>query len=226
MIGIGVHKRRFIGDGIFPNLYSMNFDGDAYLNIDAVQAALAATTKGVISGWVKPVDATPVANEDLIAFGDTDAVVDFRIDITTTGKLRVVVRNLAGVRWVLETDAAAFLDNIWSHFLLNMDAIEAGIYINSIKVPQTFTTSTDKTVYFSGMPSLDNGRIGCVNFNSAGNTNFFNGNMDEVSFWNDDFTLAEIQEIYNGGVPTNLLNHSKIANGVSWFRMGDAGIFS
>jgi len=53
----------------------------------------------------------------------------------------------------------------------------------------------------------------------------FTGNIDEVSVWNKELSAAEVTEIYNLGVPKNLLTHSAFANIVMWLQMGDNAIF-
>lgn len=47
------------------------------------------------------------------------------------------------------------------------------------------------------------------------------GKLDEMSVWDKELSLAEVQEIYNSGSPTDLKQHSAAANLVSWWRMGD-----
>lgn len=51
--------------------------------------------------------------------------------------------------------------------------------------------------------------------------NYFNGKIDEVSWWNKQLSTAEVQAIYNSGHPTNLSQHSAALNLVSWLRCGD-----
>ena len=58
----------------FSNLYSLLLDGvDEYVNIDAVQTALASTTVGTWSFWFKPVDATPASGDIIMSFSDSSA---------------------------------------------------------------------------------------------------------------------------------------------------------
>lgn len=54
---------------------------------------------------------------------------------------------------------------------------------------------------------------------------FADGNIDEVTFWNVELSGAEIAELYNGGVPANPAAHSRAANLIHYYPMGDGDIF-
>ena len=203
------------GDG-FSDLYSVLLDGtDEYINIDGVQTALAATTTGTWSAWVKPVDATPVQTEVIISFAETAGDDDLMLYITTSGKLTALARLAGGVRWILETDAIAFSDNTWTHIAVVQDAVSPILYVDGVAVDQTFTTSTNKTYWFSTLPNINNGRIGDRIRNGGAEELHFNGNIDDVLFTSDAKSLAQIQNIYNNGKPKN---EATISNGVSYFK--------
>lgn len=53
----------------------------------------------------------------------------------------------------------------------------------------------------------------------------FSGSIDEVSFWNVGFTSADVAELYNGGAPFDVRNHSKNANLIHYYRMGDGDTY-
>jgi len=204
------------GDG-FQDQYSVLLDGtDEYINIDDVQTALAATTVGTFSVWVKPVDATPTTNEVIIAFGDTSVASDLVLYITTAGKVSAFTRISNTVEWITATDNVVMSDATWTHIAVVQDAVSPIIYIDGIAVDQTFSGSTDKTVWFSDIPLLDNGRIGSRNYNNAGEDLHFNGNINDVLFLNDAASAAEVLNIYNNGKPKN---ERSITNGVSYFKI-------
>jgi hypothetical protein len=50
---------------------------------------------------------------------------------------------------------------------------------------------------------------------------FLAGSIDEYSYWNKTLTHTESVAIYNSTHPTNLLQHTAVANLVTWFRCGD-----
>ena len=203
----------------------MLFDGsDEYVNIDSVQVALAATTVGTWSAWVKPIDATPAALEVLISFGDTNASTRIWLYIDTAGKLNGFCA-VGGVnQWLVVTDAAAFSDNTWVHIAMVQDGTAAApeLFVNGTKPAQPNSISTDNSLWLD-TAGLDNGRIANDSFGSSGEERFFNGNIDEVLFINRALTQPQIADIYNSGAPKN---ESAIANGVSYFRMGDKGTYA
>jgi len=223
MIGIGTHRMRVSGIAGFNNQSSVLFDGvDELVNIDLVRTALASTTVGTWTCWVKPVDATPAGNENFISFGDTDAETFMTLRIVAAGLLFASAR-IAGVnQWVLDTDAAAFSDNTWTHIALVQDGVSPSLFVNGILVAQTLISGADDGAWFNDIGGLDTGRIGNLNFNNEGEIQYFNGNIDEPRFWNIALSAAQILDDYNSGVPK-----TPLATGlVSSFRMGDAVITS
>jgi len=204
----------------FTDNYSILLDGvDECINIDALQTATASNTNGTISIWVKPVDATPISNEFLFSFGDTDA--DTRISgfIRTDGTVRFEAKTEGGIWWRVTTDAAALSDATWGHLAFTQDGTQPVIYVNGTAVAQTTSSVSDISKWMNDIAGLDNGRLGCQNANSGGDDIFFNGNIDDFLYTSDAKTLAQIQDIYNSGTPKD---ESGITNGVSYYLMGDA----
>ena len=58
------------------------------------------------------------------------------------------------------------------------------------------------------------------------NSNYFDGSISNCSIWNASLTSAQISEIYNEGVPSNLNNHSAYSNLVSWWQLGSNSSFN
>lgn len=203
----------------WTNEYSILFDGvDEYINTNNVLTALASTTVGTWSMWVKPVDATPIENDKLISFGFTSGSEYLFIDNTFDGKFRAIARNATEIKWNLGTTAAAFSDNTWTHIAIVQNGTAPILYVNGIAVAQSFATQIDKTFWFNDLGNLDNGRIGSLNWDGGGEIAHYNGNIDEVLFINRALTQPQIAAIYNGGAPKD---ESSISNGVTFLRMGD-----
>ena len=226
-------KSEFSTNHFFPeiksglnNFKSTLFDGvDEFVNIDDVQTALASTTKGTFSCWVKPVDATPAAADVILSFGDTNANEFIDLFINTNGTLSSQLRSSVETKWVIATDSAFGSDNTWTHIAI-VQSGESRLYVDGTDVAQAFSNTTDKSQWFNSLSGLDNGRIASFNKNNGGETNHFNGNVDEVSFWDTDLSPGAISDIYNNGSPTDLTTYSAAsANLVSYFRMGDKSTF-
>jgi hypothetical protein len=176
------------------------FDGvNDYVDIDAALTPLASTTEGTWSAWVKPTDGTPAATNTIIAFGDTSANEFARLEIPTSGILRMFVRKAAVTQFVLESDSAVFSDGVWTHAAFVTDGVSGVLYVDGVAIAQTFTVTTDKTGWISDLTGIDNVRIGDRNSNTAGETTFFSGEIDEVALFDTALSAAQITELYNSG---------------------------
>ncbi len=177
--------------------YAMDFDGStSLLNIDSVLPDLASTTTGTWMCWVKPFDGTPSAIEALCSFGDTNAVEILYSRINTDGTFTALATKASTIQWKLDTDSSVFSDKIWTHIALVQDGTEPVLYVNKEAVAQTFSNSTDKTAWFSDLTGLDNGRIGCFDFNSGGDSNFFKGQISQPIIYDGILTSEEITQAY------------------------------
>lgn len=57
--------------------------------------------------------------------------------------------------------------------------------------------------------------------NNALFDSYFAGLMDEVAFYDTQLSAAEVTEVYNAGVPTDLMTLSSSTSLVHWWRCGD-----
>jgi hypothetical protein len=71
---------------------------------------------------------------------------------------------------------------------------------------------------FGISPNID---LGFSRISSSGGTYYFEGNLDEVAFWNSALTSGNISTIYNSGAPNDLTS----LNPIAWYRMGDNGSY-
>ena len=102
----------------------------------------------------------------------------------------------------------------------NGSSLAAGVvlYINGAVDPPTVFADTLAGSILTAEPF----RVGS---RGGPQPNPWNGNLDEVAVWDAVLTLAEIAAVYNAGVPADLLLHSRAANLVGWWRMGDGDTF-
>ncbi len=211
-----LRRHLLLGQKKFKNQYSYLLDGgNKRININAVGTALATTTKGTWSLWVKPVDATPIADQSFINFGNGDGTDSIPLYITSAGLLASLLTDGPN-KWAVDTDNAVFSDNTWSYIALVQDGVSPVLYVNGVAPAQAFSVTTDKTFWFNNLV-MNNGRIGC--YSLGADELFFNGNIDEVGFFNTNLSSSQILEIYNNGKPKDLKKHSANANLVSYFRV-------
>jgi len=196
----------------FPNTYSLDFDGvDDTVNCGDLSSLDAGDFS--ISIWV---------------YTTTSDSVQYVMSNSGSGSIRgfdLVINQLEKVRFDRKTpthDATTGYDNIgftinnWHHIVgtYDDDTKIIKLYLDGVlKETETGYASTNNTV------STDL-NIGSYN----GSSNWFTGNIDEVSVWNTALSSGDITTLWNDGTPTNL-NTSLGTTPVAWYRMGDSGLF-
>jgi hypothetical protein len=112
----------------------------------------------------------------------------------------------------------------WTHIVMTFsgNSLASGvtIYINGTAV--ALTTNLD--VLTTNPSSSVTMHVGA---NAAASpSNFFLGNVDELSIWNRVLTAGEVTTIYNLGKPNDLAAQSFYASAaIYWWRMGDNDTF-
>lgn len=201
-----------------------NFDGNDYININSVVNDLSSTTTGTWTAWIYSDDYTS-GNGVIIGFGDTNADQRMWIQTTATGKIVVFVRPM-NTNWRLDIDNA-LTNGVWHMITIVQDGTSPIIYIDGSAVAQTFVTSVDKTTWFSGLPNLDNGRIGDFNYNSLGETGFFNGSVDDVRIYNRSLSASEVYNMYwnNNILWSSYTNEGAVTSGTPITGSGNGTFF-
>lgn len=194
--------------------FALSFDGGDHIDIDTVLGELLTADRGDMELFILNPTAFTQDNT-LISFGDTNADEHMRlfIDNADSDKLKAELIDGGVVKWRLETDVG--LDLIGSSLTFfsvkllqqrsagGQQAIEPTIFVNGEKVPQTFTTSTDKTAWLNDISAnVDNARLGSLNADSAGEADQMEGKIDHVRIRTisglTDFTLVAEYEIDEG----------------------------
>ncbi|MCG8307085.1 MAG: hypothetical protein MI975_06795 [Cytophagales bacterium] len=189
------------------------FDGvDDYMDIGSIVNDLFGTTIGTWSIWLKPVDATPSIHEYPLSFGDTDQDNMILIGHLQSGSARFHIKKNGQNQFILDTDNIVFGDNTWVHVAVIQNGIEPIIYINGVAVAQSFSTTTNKSVWFSGLTSIDNGRIGELTKDN-GNFGEFHGTIDDICIYNRVLSEQEIWGLYSNTQPQTVLCNSLYCDG-------------
>tara|TARA_R110000744_G_scaffold214991_2_gene333838 strand:+ start:2127 stop:4289 length:2163 start_codon:yes stop_codon:yes gene_type:complete len=108
------------------------------------------------------------------------------------------------------------------------NALTVGEWANLVAV---FDSSTNLKIYINNVfiQNVTVGSLGAVtdNFQIAGALNAYPLDclQSNCSFWNAALTSAQVTEIYNSGVPSNLNNHSAVSSLVSWWQLGSNSSF-
>lgn len=185
----------------YANIRSLEFDGvEESVTLNFNPGYLGA--EFTINMWVKT-----TATEGSLFGGRTNPPrVCFGIDDS-----RVSVSSSAGV-YQTAVDAGDFRDGAWH--LLSLTADSAGIdkvYIDAVDTPWDVVTGSIDSFFDSGGYYIGRCVVGPR----------YEGLIDETSVFNTNLSAAEIAEVYNAGVPDDMLTHSRSANLTGWWRMGD-----
>jgi len=179
------------------NALTLDGSTDA-LNIDALQQDIASDTTGSVSLWFQ---ATAIpASQVIWSFGDASANTIIRIRIATS-QLRVDM-NLAGpTQWRHESVVIA--QATWHHIVLVQDGRSIKVYLDGVDTTNIIV-STDLTAWMASAPGLDNGLLGGSNFNSAGESDFFGGQIDDFRYYRTALTPTQVTNLYNSGTGTEI----------------------
>jgi hypothetical protein len=206
---------------LFDNSKSLNFDGtndrldcgtDTSINFEKDEAFS-------ISLWAKFVS-TPTNDAIFSNFNTAAGFTGMEFYISSSGST-LTFRFLATSGGFLRVGSGANLaTGVWTNLICTFDgsadAAGATIYKNGAALSMSGSGAVAGSIQTGGnmtIPARMNG------------TSLTNGNFDEVCFWDKELSAAEVSELYNNGVPTNLATHSAAANRVTWYRMGDGDTY-
>ncbi len=189
----------------FNNIYSTNFDGvDDFVSM-GVTGMSAMKNTGTISAWFK--------------LGETDASVDlFRAFEDSNNNIRIFYHatsnelrfnyKAGGTANAAVTTDAIENDGVWHHVTGTWDKDgNAKLYLDGTLKATTAISGT-----FSG--NFSAASIG----SNAESSNYWIGNIDEVSIYNAELTAANVTTLYNEGLPYTVEGFSSL---IGWWRMGD-----
>lgn len=192
--------------GQIGNALSFDADDEDFVEVDSLINDIGSTTVGTITTWVNLIDATPASPiRVIISFSDTDGNEHIVLRVRTDGKLQAQVIDAGTVQWDLRTSSAITTDNTWVYVSLVQNGTDPVILVNGSVVPQSFSTSTDKTSWFSELVGIDNVRMAREDVNSVTSIGDFNGSIDEVVIFNRSLSTTEVQQLYWNGIG-NLTN--------------------
>ena len=192
------------------SIYALDFDGvNDYLKTNTIPTVANSIT---ISAWVKRTGNAGyyagvfgVRNSsqlygmcgDLV-FGNNDNKIIFRINEShlNTPPIKATSNN-------------ALTNNTWTHVVGVADGTKLYLYINGVR-------QTSQPTYNGNI----NTPLNNIYFANQGNAGYpFNGQLSNCARWNIALTQAQVTEIYNQGVPSDLNAFSGTAP-VGWWQLG------
>jgi hypothetical protein len=200
--------------------YALDFGGiSASLKTYTIPAATNTVT---LSAWVKRTGATG-SYGGVFGVRNSGGSPDFGLCwqlcfFSTDNKIQFRTSSGVGYNYTLTTVTQndVMPDNTWTHVVGVADGTNIKIYINGALQTDT-KTQTDGTL------QTPTSNILFAAQGSAGG-NPFNGQLSNCARWNVGLTQAQVTEIYNQGVPSNLNTFSGTAP-IGWWQLGSNSSF-
>jgi len=159
-----------------------SYDGsNDYAKITSLSLNLSGFSYG---GWIKW-DGSTARNRTIFYF-NADHMSSY-IRPASSSKLATTITTSAGLSSIYSNSAIS--SGSWVHFIITWDGSTITMYINGSA--QTNTASRGGTFNYTGDFAI--GR------NEFGDTNWFDGDIDEILIANRAFTSTEVSWLYNGG---------------------------
>jgi len=206
----------------------INFDGtDDYL--DGYGLLRAMNTAGSISFWF---NADAEQENILMQIADASAQNYIEIKVRTDRRLGFQEIKNGTQDWAFATVEQYNAYGNWNHVVVTHDGTVPKIYLNGSLATDNWEYDSDKTVWWTAMRSAgaDNFTIGCkALYNNNSRTDFFNGKMTNIAFWDVALTSSNVTSLYASGngalantIPTNQTAYFKcqaVEDGT--FELGD-----
>jgi hypothetical protein len=190
------------GDGVTGKRnYSLKLDGtDDYVSLGDFAISENAT-QSAWAMWVKP---GTLSTSDCLWCKFNSGTTSTAWGIETGSSDSSVIRgylssSTTDLSTYGETPSGMLTNSTWSHVVMVYDSLQATnatrlkIYVNGVQR----TLSFSGTIPIRSMDSTVNARIGSTSDGSAGR--FFNGQIDDVMYFNYAPTAAQVKSLYNSG---------------------------
>lgn len=183
----------------------------------AVNIGLSPTNNFTVSVWAKPYIADPP--DDGTLFDNANSSNGFLLmhDDIGSGAWNFQIQKSGQIKRVRSSTIPSA--NTWQHVLGVFSNGTGSIFVNGVKRGEdNFTGETEV-----GINNTQGPMIGTAQGQTIGTIDPYSGSLQNVSLWGVAFNQTEIDEIYNGGTPTDLNTHSRVADGIAWWQIGGNG---
>ena len=208
----------------YQNEYSFQFGGiDEYIDCNSAASSISADNEGTVSLWVQPNDIT--SSQTILNFSASTQtrqylVLNLSSSLGFTVDMRTTSNSSSG--FIVYANVNPFSVGTWTHLAIVQNGVSPQLYVNGVAVAQTFLVSTNDQKWLNDMGSFDTINIGRI-FTSDLDQNYFDGLVDEFSYFSSALSSTDIETIWNNGVPNNLNDLSTLPT--IWYRMGEAATF-
>ena len=210
---------------VFENDYSVLFDNATGTMSEYLVAGSGSdvdfdgASDVSISVWVRPKSGGTGMTRWILSKMPA-ARTGYEVWVTSAGRVDIRFQDSGGTyRWIYQSSAGEYLaDDAWAHLAIVWDATAETLtlYKNG-SVSSTTAVGTGAVGSLSNSEALTIGRSTRYSTTS----NYFYGDIDELSFWGKALPSSEVTEIFNNGVAGNLSTHTATGDLTNWYRMGD-----
>jgi hypothetical protein len=225
-MGVSINTRKSLGistatsiappkASAFTNDCSIEFDGvTQYAELGNV-TSLNGSAVASWSFWIKRDNVTRFE----VPISQSGAGTDRQFYIRFVGNNRIDAFLNNSVMWKDTSLNVTFANNTWYHIVLTYNGATSGninkcnLYIDGVK-----ETNTQGSNITSLNSSTSNFNIGRHQSGASSYNNYFDGNVDEIAFFDKELSQSEVTAIYSGGTPGDLTGHTNLTD---WWRCGD-----
>lgn len=174
---------------------------------------------GTVSAWIN-IEENLASNDAILSYGDSAGTSYYYAFSIDTSERPVVGVRLASTSfaWSLTADSG-ISTGAWHHVAaVQSDTEEPKIYVDGSEVSASLSETgvVAEETYFDDLAS--NAELtGIGSFRRSTTTNYFNGSIDNVHFYNRTLSAEQISAIYNTGVPRyNITVSQETRGGEEW----------
>jgi len=206
MIGTGTTLYDYSGNGndgtinngtwkknSYAGRYHLNYNNT---NTNVSFGEFEKSSEGTIMFWARTDSGTSLSNA--FCFQATNTVntnaIYCILDYTSAGTAYFTARIGTTKKWEFSTTSVVFSQDTWTHFAITHNGTEPSVYINGELVALTYSTTTDKTVWF-GDYSVNPQYNWIGSYYSTGN--FYSGDMGEFQIYDEALTQTAIKQHMN-----------------------------
>jgi len=157
------------------------------VNCDSIVSSVRDTASS-INFWVQK-----ISTGLILVFGDTDAAEALVFNMNTNEILVNAYKATYDEQWEVKVN----VDTDWHMCTLTFSGSEVNFYFDGSSSGVTWANETDRGFWVSA--SMDNCRLFCGNKAGQGNSDFFNGRIQGVVFFNEVISSDTMAALYNSG---------------------------
>jgi len=186
----------FIGDAsVVNNVYSLDGTGDA-VEIDSAIGIIENDVQGSLEAWVKP---SAIASDAVASVAHTTSQSALTLDLrSASSNFRVFIENAGSTLINREAQGLTVVGGTWYHLIITQTGSGMKMFVNGEEETLTsLGTENNLNAWLNDITTLDNIRIGELDYNSVGGQNCLTGEVGYLKIYNVTLALAHAKHNYS-----------------------------